>query len=54
VVVNGRDADAAQETVAAITRSGGHATSVVGAADDERIAIALIEECKSTFGRIDI
>lgn len=54
VVVNGRDADAVQETVAAITASGGQATPVVGAADDERIATALIEECTSTFGRIDI
>jgi NAD(P)-dependent dehydrogenase (short-subunit alcohol dehydrogenase family) len=36
------------------TASGGQATPVVGAADDERIATALIEECTSTFGRIDI
>jgi 3-oxoacyl-[acyl-carrier protein] reductase len=54
VVVNGRDADAVQETVAGITASGGQATAVVGAADDERIATALIEGCASTFGRIDI
>ena len=54
VVVNGRDADAVQQTVAAITASGGQATPVVRAADDERIATALIEECTSTFGRIDI
>jgi 3-oxoacyl-[acyl-carrier protein] reductase len=54
VVVNGRDADAARETVAAITATGGQATSVVGAADDERIADALIEECTRTFGRLDI
>jgi NAD(P)-dependent dehydrogenase (short-subunit alcohol dehydrogenase family) len=53
VVVNGRDADAVGETVAAITASGGRATQVVGAADDERIASALIDECLSTFGRLD-
>jgi NAD(P)-dependent dehydrogenase (short-subunit alcohol dehydrogenase family) len=54
VVVNGRDADAVRETVTAITAPGGQATSVVGAADDERIATALIEECTRTYGRLDI
>lgn len=54
VVVNGREADPVRETVAAITAPGGQATSVVGAADDERIAAALIEECTRTFGRLDI
>jgi 3-oxoacyl-[acyl-carrier protein] reductase len=54
VVVNGRDADAVQATVAAITAPGGQATSVVGAADDEHIATALIEECTRTYGRLDI
>jgi 3-oxoacyl-[acyl-carrier protein] reductase len=54
VVVNGRDADAVDETVAALTASGGRATAVVGAADEERIAGALIEECTATFGRLDI
>jgi 3-oxoacyl-[acyl-carrier protein] reductase len=53
VVVNGRDADAVHETVAALRASGGRATAVVGAADEERIAGALIEECMSTFGRLD-
>ncbi|HWS93877.1 MAG TPA: SDR family NAD(P)-dependent oxidoreductase [Mycobacterium sp.] len=53
VVVNGRDPDAVEETVAALTASGGRATAVVGAADQERIASALIEECMSTFGRLD-
>ena len=42
VVVNGRDGDAVEETVAAITDSGGRVTSVVGAADEERIAGTLI------------
>jgi 3-oxoacyl-[acyl-carrier protein] reductase len=54
VVVNGRDPVAVAETVAAISASGGRATAVVGAADDERIAAALIEECTSTFGRLDV
>ena len=54
VVVNGRDAGAVDETVAAITASGGRATAVVGAANDERIATALIEECVDTFGRLNI
>ena len=54
VVVNGRDPVAVQETVAAITGSGGRAAAIVGAADDERIAIALVEECTNTFGRLDI
>ncbi len=53
VVVNGRDGGAVEETVAAITASGGRATPVVGAADDERVAGALVEECLSTFGRLD-
>jgi 3-oxoacyl-[acyl-carrier protein] reductase len=54
VVVNGRDPVAVEETVAAITASGGQAAAVIGAADDERIAAALIEECTGTFGRLDI
>jgi 3-oxoacyl-[acyl-carrier protein] reductase len=54
VVINGREADAVQETFAEITASGGQVSAVVGAADDDRIATALIEECTSTFGRIDI
>jgi 3-oxoacyl-[acyl-carrier protein] reductase len=54
VVVNGRDPAAVDEAVAAIAASGGRAAAVVGAADDERIAAALIEECMSTFGRLDV
>ncbi|HTY31403.1 SDR family NAD(P)-dependent oxidoreductase [Mycobacterium sp.] len=53
VVVNGRDADAVEETVAAITDSGGRVSPVIGAADDERIAAALIDECVSSYGRLD-
>jgi 3-oxoacyl-[acyl-carrier protein] reductase len=54
VVVNGRDPDAVEEAVATMTASGGQATAVVGGADDERIAAALIEKCTSTFGRLDV
>lgn len=54
IVVNGRDDEAVEETVGAIAASGGRATAVVGAADEERIAHALIDECLSTFGRLDI
>ncbi|OBI43882.1 SDR family NAD(P)-dependent oxidoreductase [Mycobacterium colombiense] len=53
VVVNGRDEHAVEETVAAITASGGRATAVVGAADDERVARSLVDECLSAFGRLD-
>lgn len=53
VVVNGRDGQAVEDTVAAITAAGGRATAVVGAADEERIAQTLIDECVSTFGRLD-
>ncbi|MGV0039520.1 SDR family NAD(P)-dependent oxidoreductase [Mycobacterium colombiense] len=53
VVVNGRDEHAVAETVAAIMASGGRATAVVGAADDERVARSLVDECLSAFGRLD-
>ncbi|OBH66282.1 short-chain dehydrogenase [Mycobacterium colombiense] len=53
VVVNGRDEHAVEDTVAAITESGGRATAVVGAADDERVARSLVDECQSAFGRLD-
>ncbi|WP_244168057.1 SDR family NAD(P)-dependent oxidoreductase [Mycobacterium paraffinicum] len=53
VVVNGRDADAVAETVAAITASGGRATAVVGPANSERIAGALVDDCVRTYGQLD-
>ena len=53
VVVNGRDPDAVEDTVAAITDAGGRVTPVIGAADEERVAGALIDQCMSTFGRLD-
>lgn len=53
VVVNGRDARAVEETVAAIRASGGRATAVVGAADEERIARILVDECVHSFGQLN-
>ncbi|BBZ39523.1 SDR family NAD(P)-dependent oxidoreductase [Mycobacterium conspicuum] len=54
VVVNGRDPDPVQETVAAISASGGRAIAVAGAANDAHIAATLIEECVNAFGRLDV
>jgi 3-oxoacyl-[acyl-carrier protein] reductase len=54
VVVNGRDADAVAETVEAVTATGGRAVAVVGAADDEAVAAALVDSCQDSFGRFDI
>lgn len=54
VVVNGRDGDAVADTVAAVTASGGRAVAVVGSADDEAVAAALVDSCRDTFGRFDI
>ncbi|MGB8388666.1 SDR family NAD(P)-dependent oxidoreductase, partial [Mycobacterium sp.] len=42
-----------QETVSAITAAGGRASAVVGAADEEGIARALVDECMNVFGRLD-
>ncbi len=53
VVVNGRDADAVEQTVSGITASGGHASAVVGPADDERIAAVLVDDCVRQYGRLD-
>jgi NAD(P)-dependent dehydrogenase (short-subunit alcohol dehydrogenase family) len=54
VVVNGRDPAAVDDAVVGITVSGGRAVAVAGAADDERIATTLMEECVSAFGRLDV
>ncbi|BBX61439.1 putative short chain dehydrogenase/reductase [Mycobacterium saskatchewanense] len=54
VVVNGRDAEAVGETITAIGASGGRATGVVGPANDGRVAAALVDECLSAFGTLDI
>ncbi|OBB96677.1 SDR family NAD(P)-dependent oxidoreductase [Mycobacterium sp. 852002-30065_SCH5024008] len=53
VVVNGRDADAVEETVAVVAASGGRASAVVGPADDERIAGLLVDDCVRRYGRLD-
>lgn len=53
VVVNGRDGDAVEETVAAITASGGQASAVVGPADDQRLAGVLVDDCVRAYGRLD-
>ncbi|OBG96007.1 short-chain dehydrogenase [Mycobacterium sp. E3251] len=53
VIVNGRDAEAVEETVAAVTASGGHASAVIGPADDERIAGVLIDDCVRRYGRLN-
>lgn len=54
VVVNGRDADAVTDTGAAVTVKGGRAAAVIGPADDEAVAISLVDTCRDTFGRFDI
>lgn len=54
VVVNGRDPDGVQQTVDAITASGGNVTGLTGAADDEGVATALVDACTKTYGRLDV
>ena len=53
VVVNGRDADAVDATVDAITGAGGRAVPHAGSAADEAVADQLIALCESHFGAID-
>jgi NAD(P)-dependent dehydrogenase (short-subunit alcohol dehydrogenase family) len=54
VVVNGRGADAVDDVAQAITRTGGRAFAHPGSPSAEATADALIENCVSEFGRIDI
>jgi len=54
VVVNGRDGQAVDETVAAITSKGGKAIGVAGAANDETTAAALVEACAHEYGTVDV
>lgn len=54
VVVNGRDRQAAEDTVAAITRAGGHAVAYVGSPAEEAVADELVQTCVGAFGRVDI
>lgn len=53
VVVNGRDADAVDACVDAITAAGGAAVGHSGAANEDAVAQALIRLCESEFGKID-
>jgi NAD(P)-dependent dehydrogenase (short-subunit alcohol dehydrogenase family) len=53
VVVNGRDAAAAEETVATIIEAGGRAVAHAGSAADEAVAEDLIVLCEKEFGALD-
>ena len=54
VVVNGRDADAAQSTAEGITAAGGRAVTHPGSPSDEQTAESLVDKCVDEFGSIDI
>ncbi|ALR10985.1 SDR family NAD(P)-dependent oxidoreductase [Mycobacteroides saopaulense] len=54
VVVNGRHADAVDDTVGAITSSGGAAIGFVGSPDNQRTATDLIDACHARYGGIDV
>ncbi|BBY64636.1 SDR family NAD(P)-dependent oxidoreductase [Mycolicibacterium helvum] len=53
VVVNGRDATAAEVTVATINNAGGRAVAHAGSAADEAVAEDLITLCEKEFGAVD-
>ena len=52
VVVNGRDGDAVDATVDAITEAGGSAVGLSGSASDDATAEALVGLCENEFGAI--
>jgi NAD(P)-dependent dehydrogenase (short-subunit alcohol dehydrogenase family) len=54
VVVNGRDADAAQAAADAITAGGGRAVAHPGSPSDQPIAESLVDRCIGEFGAINI
>ena len=54
VVVNGRDGIAVDETVDRITAEGNDAAGLSGSASDPEIAEALMSQCESEFGAVDI
>lgn len=54
VVVNGRHADAVDETVHTITSAGGAALGFAGAPDNDRTATDLIDTCRTEYGGIDV
>ena len=53
VVVNGRDADAVDSCVDAITSAGGAAVGHSGSAHESAVAEALMTLCENEFGRVD-
>jgi NAD(P)-dependent dehydrogenase (short-subunit alcohol dehydrogenase family) len=52
VVINGRDGDAVDATVDAITAAGGSAAGLSGSASDDMVAEALITLCENEFGAV--
>jgi NAD(P)-dependent dehydrogenase (short-subunit alcohol dehydrogenase family) len=54
VVVNGRDRRAVDETVEAVTSSGGRVIGMAGAANNETTAAALVEACQLEYGTLDV
>jgi NAD(P)-dependent dehydrogenase (short-subunit alcohol dehydrogenase family) len=54
VVVNGRDPEAAAETVAGITAAGGVALAHAGSPSDQATAESLVDKCIEEFGGIHI
>ncbi|MEB3030257.1 SDR family NAD(P)-dependent oxidoreductase [[Mycobacterium] nativiensis] len=54
VVVNGRDPEAVNGTVEAITGSGGRAVGMAGAANVEATAVALVRACREEYGSVDV
>lgn len=54
VVVNGRDRDAVDDTVGAISGSGGRAVGMAGGADVEATAAALMAACREEYGSVDV
>lgn len=53
VVINGRDGDAVDHTVDAITADGGSAVGLSGSAADDNVAEALMSLCENEFGAVD-
>ena len=53
VVVNGRDGDAVDSAVDAVTATGGSAVGLSGPASDETLAEALMSLCENEFGAVD-
>lgn len=54
VVVNGRDQHAVDDTVSAITGTGGRAVGLAGAANVESTAVALMQACREEYGSVDV